>query len=181
MHTTLSQSRKSFGAQTSEADHLLDLISTPVIAEMAVWSGAPAGNDVRRDPVAEPAREWTPATWRILVDEVDGHAANADDPLDPWPSTYALYQEARARRAEAIAKLICDGTRTAREAIRRAWQGYRRRREARAIYAALVGLDDRTLRDLGFHRSEILSVAAEATGQAEQTRMLVRAFPRAPA
>ena len=45
-----------------------------------------------------------------------------------------------------------------------------RRREAREVYEALRGLDDRTLHDLGFTRSEIGSVAAEASGLAEHTR-----------
>jgi uncharacterized protein YjiS (DUF1127 family) len=57
---------------------------------------------------------------------------------------------------------------------------YQRRREARAIRGALSDLDDHTLRDLGFHRSEIGSVAAEATGLAERTRMRTLLRPRAP-
>ena len=71
--------------------------------------------------------------------------------------------------------LVREGARFARGAVARAWQRYRRRRDARAIYMALSDLDDRTLRDLGFHRSEIGSVAAEATGEAEPTRVLARA------
>jgi hypothetical protein len=36
------------------------------------------------------------------------------------------------------------------------------------------------LRDLGFHRSEIMSVAAEAVEDAERTRVRTLRMPRAP-
>ena len=51
---------------------------------------------------------------------------------------------------------------------------YRRRREARVMRQGLHELDDRTLRDIGFTRSEIGSVVAEATGDAEWTRLRTR-------
>ena len=57
----------------------------------------------------------------------------------------------------------------ASEAIAK-WQRYRR---ARSVREALAGLDDRMLRDLGFHRDEIGSVAAEYAGAAESTRMQI--------
>jgi hypothetical protein len=49
----------------------------------------------------------------------------------------------------------------------------RRRRDAAArdLRAALCALDDRMLRDLGFHRDEIASVAAEMHGHANPTRV----------
>ena len=125
--------------------------------------------DLIAGPVTAEMAVWSDAT------------AGNDDPLDPWPSTYALYHEARTGRAAMIAKLFRVGARAAHRAIVRTLKRYRRRLETRAIYKALSGLDDRTLRDLGFHRSEILSVAAEVTGEAEPTRTIVRAAPRAPA
>ena len=54
------------------------------------------------------------------------------------------------------------------------WQRYRR---ARSVREALAGLDDRMLRDLGFCRDEIASVAAEYAGDAERTRMHVLQSP----
>jgi len=175
MQSTLSSSRERFVAHSSEADQLLERMSRPVVAEMAVWPGAITGHNADRSRVDDPAEASTPTLWRIFVDVRDAGAANADDPLDPWPSSYALMHEARTRRAEAIGRLLCAGLRRVRGALTRAFVAYRRRRHTRAIYGALSELDDRTLRDLGFHRSEIWSVAAETTGEAEPTRMIARA------
>ena len=58
--------------------------------------------------------------------------------------------------------------------VRDARAAFRRRREARVMRAGLHELDDRTLRDIGFTRSEIESVVAEATGEAEWTRLRTR-------
>ena len=48
--------------------------------------------------------------------------------------------------------------------VRGAWQ---RRRRDRATLRTLNSLDDRTLRDLGLHRSEIGAISAEIGGRAE--------------
>jgi uncharacterized protein YjiS (DUF1127 family) len=55
--------------------------------------------------------------------------------------------------------------------LRRVIARHRQRREAWSAYDALRRLDDRTLRDLGFSRSELTSVAAEFAGDAEHTRV----------
>ena len=56
---------------------------------------------------------------------------------------------------------------------------WKRRRLARQTLIALHKLDARTLRDLGFDRSELVSVAAEVSGDAEGTRArLLTTVPR---
>jgi uncharacterized protein YjiS (DUF1127 family) len=55
--------------------------------------------------------------------------------------------------AVALARVLAD-------AIRRSLLRFQQWRAARRTRASLASLDDRTLRDLGFHRSEITSIAA---------------------
>jgi uncharacterized protein YjiS (DUF1127 family) len=80
------------------------------------------------------------------------------------------YQAAHTLRSftfgEIIAEIIVAAMQAADAIARRAHARYLQRRQARAIYDALRYLDDRTLRDLGFERSEIKSVAARVTGEA---------------
>jgi len=52
-----------------------------------------------------------------------------------------------------------------------------RRQQDRATRDALRRLDDHTLRDLGFDRSEIGSVAAEIASRADRTRVRTRHSP----
>ena len=66
------------------------------------------------------------------------------------------------------------GSDTVASVTRRAITQWKHRQYARATYAALRGLDARVLRDLGFHRSELMSIAAEMAGAADATRIVVR-------
>jgi uncharacterized protein YjiS (DUF1127 family) len=51
-----------------------------------------------------------------------------------------------------------------------AWTAWRQRRRMHATRVALMQLNDATLRDIGFVRAEIESVAAEADGGVAATR-----------
>jgi hypothetical protein len=76
----------------------------------------------------------------------------------------------RAHRPRRLTQVVQAALRAAGAALRRQLAEARRRRQARANYLALCELDVGTLRDLGFHRSELMSVATEVVGGAEFTR-----------
>jgi len=104
-------------------------------------------------------------------DPVCADASYAADVVSPlWPLTYGLYHEARAKRTVLLHAIVRRRWHALREAVRNARMRIRQRREARMTSAALHNLDDRTLRDLGFHRLEISSIAAELSRGAERTR-----------
>lgn len=67
-------------------------------------------------------------------------------------------------------EIIFAVTEAAGAIARRAYARYRQRRQVQDIFNMLHQLDDHSLRDIGLHRSEIRSVAAEIAGEAERTR-----------
>jgi len=100
-----------------------------------------------------------------------GDVAITDTAASARPTSYELYHAARAHGAFVLGGIIVAAIRAAAAIARRAYARHRQRRQARVTYDVLWQLDDRTLRDLGFDRSEIRSVAAELTGEAEYTRL----------
>jgi uncharacterized protein YjiS (DUF1127 family) len=73
-----------------------------------------------------------------------------------------------------IVEFIVVAMQDAAAIARRARVRHRQCRRTMAIYEVLRRLDDRTLRDIGFDRSEILPIAAELAGEAERNRVHVR-------
>ncbi|MEO8751635.1 MAG: DUF1127 domain-containing protein [Casimicrobiaceae bacterium] len=101
----------------------------------------------------------------------DRDAETSDDEADTTPLRRAL---TRAPRREPIGDWLRAGIAAARAIAAfalGALAGYRQYRMAKASRDALLQLDDRMLRDLGLHRDEVGSVAAELSGQAERTRI----------
>ena len=69
-----------------------------------------------------------------------------------------------------LARIVQSGGQGVVAALRQCIAEWKRRRLARQTLIALHELDAHTLRDLGFDRSELVSVAAEVSGDAEVTR-----------
>jgi uncharacterized protein YjiS (DUF1127 family) len=106
--------------------------------------------------------------------QLKGYAMNT--PVLPFDTLRA----AHVTRHHALGRALQTFARTLATRFLHIRERWRVRRETRAVFRVLHGLDDRTLRDLGFHRCEIWSVAAETTGEAESTRMRTILRPRAP-
>lgn len=136
----------------------------------------PSGNDASlatRPGLGEEA--WP---WHMVppIRSEDGDTSEAA--ASAWPLSQELYQDAQRRRAGLLGDLIASAIRAVLAAVLGTHRRYRQFRDERATYEALHRLDDRSLRDLGFARDEIRSVAAEITGRTERSRRIVRAKPR---
>lgn len=154
--------------------------------------------DFRDAPEADTATRRDLARFVVLWDDDAGNDATCEDPpslahaIDAWarhasaangcggagvverPSSHALHEAARVHRPASLGGAIGSVTRRIAAYVSHARSRWQQRERAQEIRTLLRDLDDRTLRDLGFHRSEIESVAAEATGAAEATRMRTR-------
>lgn len=134
-----------------------------------------AGND---PAISEDDAE--PCAPHALAANGYGDLAITDTAASARPTSYELHQAARAHRAFVLGGIIVPAIRAAAAIARSAYTRHRQRRRASAIYDALHQLDDRTLHDMGFDRSEISSVAAEVAGEAESTRVRAIALAETP-
>jgi len=133
-----------------------------------------AGNDAPyEDPAISDAEAWA---RHALAANGFGDGAGVGDAAIPdaasaRPANYELYHAARAHRSLTLGEIIVALVQALAAIARQALARYAQRQRAKSTYDALRQLGDRTLRDLGFHRSEIRSVAAELTGETECTRV----------
>jgi uncharacterized protein YjiS (DUF1127 family) len=70
-----------------------------------------------------------------------------------------------------LARVVEQSIQAVLAALQQRIADWKRRQLVRQTLHALHRLDSRTLRDLGFDRSEVVSVAAEVSGDAEVTRV----------
>lgn len=121
-------------------------------------------------PSAPPRNEIEAHALRALAANGFAGAALARTGTFAHLSHAALYQGARAHRSSLLARIGAATLQAAGAMARQMLAEWKRRRQTRDTYLALRALDARALRDLGFDRSEILSVAAEVIGDADPTR-----------
>jgi uncharacterized protein YjiS (DUF1127 family) len=122
--------------------------------------GAPAAND---DCCVELSASSAIDGWARHASGANGFgdAAWQSSPSSLPVASTGIQRRARTARAQAIAELIATSLASVWAAMDRAYEWYCTYRIARETYRALRMLDDRTLRDLGYDRSEIESVATE--------------------
>jgi uncharacterized protein YjiS (DUF1127 family) len=101
------------------------------------------------------------------------YAANGfgDGAIEARLSSYEIQRAAREHRGPLLGETISEAFRAAVATARRLYAHHRQRRSASAARKALHELNDHVLRDLGFDRGEIESIAGEVTGKAECTRI----------
>ncbi len=106
---------------------------------------------------------------------LDAHrSASVDAPVGETPavpSAMQLEAAARAERSRLLGDIAAQIWRPVAQRLRNLLKQAQQRRDARATYLALRGLDARTLHDIGLHRSEIMSVALELSGAFQATRV----------
>jgi uncharacterized protein YjiS (DUF1127 family) len=90
-----------------------------------------------------------------------GHGTAGNDATCEEPARFRDAIAAWARHALAAASIEATFA-----TVHRILAARRQRRRAWAIYDTLQQLDDHTLRDIGFHRHEISSVAVRMSAQA---------------
>ena len=115
------------------------------------------------------AQKLTPEQWGRLQRGLlrRAHAARAQALRDLPGGVVRVFRAAASGGRDVVRTLAGRAAATAR----RCWDAYLIRRERRAAIRELGALDDRSLKDLGLHRSEIESVVYNSP-----TRSMQREF-----
>ena len=107
---------------------------------------------------------------RVFAGNGFGDATIGRSELQSLLSSGELYHLARAHLSYQLREIFSAALQAIGDFGRRAIIRWKHRQQARATFVALRELDPRILRDLGFHRSELMSVSAEVAGVTESTR-----------
>jgi len=144
------------------------VVTTSSDTPLVILRPGSAGNDATyEDPAISDVEAW--ARHALAANGFgDGAIADAGSAR---PTSYEIYHDARAYRSFTLGEIIVAVMQAVAAIARQALARYAQHQRARSMYDALRQLDDHTLRDLGFDRSEIRSVVAELAGKAECTRM----------
>ena len=130
-----------------------------------------AGNDATCEDPAISSDDAEPRAQHALAANGFGDVATTNTASSARPTSYEMHRVARAHRSFTLGTIIIAVIQAACAIARRAHARHRQRRQAWDLYDALQQLDNHTLRDLGFDRSEIRPVAVEVTGEAEYTHV----------
>ena len=149
------------------------VVTTSSDTPLVILRPGSAGNDAAYEDPAISAEAW--ARHALAANGFGDGAGVGDGAITDAPSarptSYELYHDARAYRSFTLGEIIVALMQAVAAIARQALARYAQHQRARSMYDALRQLDDHTLRDLGFDRSEIRSVVAELAGKAECTRM----------
>jgi uncharacterized protein YjiS (DUF1127 family) len=109
---------------------------------------------------------FEPAAEAVARDELaaggGGAAAKAAASFGR-PFSYHLYLDAHANCSFALSAIVVAMLQAVWASARRAYARHKQQRRAARTYEALSRLDDHTLRDLGYDRSELRSIAVHAS------------------
>jgi hypothetical protein len=119
---------------------------------------------------SELRRQNEATALRVFAGNGFGDAAIGITEQQVLSSSVELEQLARAHRSDVLGQLLRTAIHSVGGFARRVIEEWKHRQYARATYEALRGLDARVLRDLGFHRSELMSIAAEVADMTDSTR-----------
>ena len=139
-------------------------------------NGAGSVGKRRRYPVrlpspAHPRNEIDAVALRTFASSGFGDTAIGRAQPHSVLDSIELYHQARIYRSYKLREIVKAMLQAVVDFVRPIVARWKRQQHARATYLALRALDSHTLRDLGFHRSELMSVAAEVAGRAETTRV----------
>lgn len=181
MMELIDDSVRQLEADARARRHLPSRHANRVPTRSPAAPGIPASGAARQR--SESATAWVTTHWsRILYYDLfepaaavavrdrlavhAGGAASANGAASSGrPPSYQSYLDAHANRSFTLSAIVVAMLQAVWAFARRAYARHKQQRRAEMAYEALRGLDDHTLRDLGYDRSELRSVATHSERQ----------------